>query len=514
MFETNFSSLDWVIVAAYLAGTVVVGLWVNRYIKGMGEFLVAGRSLKTRLGIATMIGSELGLVTAMFAAQKGFADGFAAFHIGLMAGIATILVGVTGFIVVPLRKMGVMTIPEFYEKRFGSSKLRILGGLILAVAGILNMGLFLKAGAIFVAGITGINDDAVKWIMTAMIVLVLIYTCLGGMISVIITDYVQFVVLSLGLLITCLIAVQKIGWSAIVKGVDIIYSDQGFNPFEAEGIGGSYISWMFLLGIVSCAVWQTAVMRACAAESVEVVKKMYIWSSLGFMIRFLIPQFIGICALIYFFDLGSVQPFFEGDGVVSSDPEVTMKAMPVFLGQLLPVGLIGLVAAGMIAAFMSTHDTYLLCWSSVLSEDVINPIRAKKMSDRQRIVLTRFFLIVIAVFLVLWGMWYPLGQDLWDYMAVSGAIYFTGAFAILMVGLYWQRASAAGAYTALMLGTLAVFGLKPVQEFFDLDEFLESNNILSHHISLSVAVMAIVGMIVVSLLIPNKNFNPQTNDSN
>ena len=209
MFDTNFSSLDWVIVAAYLAGTVVVGLWVNRYIKGMGEFLVAGRSLKTRLGIATMIGSELGLVTAMFAAQKGFADGFSAFHIGLMAGIATILVGVTGFIVVPLRKMGVMTIPEFYEKRFGSSKLRILGGLILAVAGILNMGLFLKAGAIFVAGITGINDDAVKWVMTAMIVLVLIYTCLGGMISVIITDYVQFVVLSFGLLITCLIAVQK-----------------------------------------------------------------------------------------------------------------------------------------------------------------------------------------------------------------------------------------------------------------------------------------------------------------
>ena len=83
-------------VAAYLAGTVVIGLWVNRYIKGMGDFLVAGRSLRTRLGIATMIGSELGLVTAMFAAQKGFTTGFSAFHIGLMAGIATLIVGVTG----------------------------------------------------------------------------------------------------------------------------------------------------------------------------------------------------------------------------------------------------------------------------------------------------------------------------------------------------------------------------------------------------------------------------------
>ncbi|MEC9043035.1 MAG: hypothetical protein VYB42_07140, partial [Verrucomicrobiota bacterium] len=354
MLETNFSALDWAIVGAYLVGTVIIGLLVNRYIKGMGEFLVAGRSLKTRLGIATMIGSELGLVTAMFAAQKGFSDGFAAFHIGLMAGIATIIVGLTGFIVVPLRRMGVMTIPEYYEKRFGSRNLRIFGGFILAVAGILNMGLFLKAGATFVSGITGIDGDAVKWVMTAMILLVLIYTCLGGMISVIITDYVQFVVLSIGLLVTCVIAVQKIGWSTLVKGVDTIYSEQGFNPLIAGGIGGSYVAWMFFLGVISCAVWQTAVMRACAAESVEVVKKMYIWSSLGFMIRFLIPQFIGICALVYFFDMGSVQPFFDGQGQVSNDPNVTMKAMPVFLGQLLPVGLLGIVAAGMIAAFMST----------------------------------------------------------------------------------------------------------------------------------------------------------------
>ena len=84
-----------------------------------------------------------------------------------------------------------MTIPEYYEKRFGSRNLRIFGGFILAVAGILNMGLF-KAGAIFVS--TGIDGEAVKWVMTAMIILVLIYTCLGGMISVIITYCVQFVV--------------------------------------------------------------------------------------------------------------------------------------------------------------------------------------------------------------------------------------------------------------------------------------------------------------------------------
>ena len=131
------------------------------------------------------------------------------------------------------------------------------------------------------------------------------------------------------------------------------------------------------------------------------------------------------------------------------------------------------------------------------------------MSDKQRILLTRTLLILIAAFLVMWGLWYPLGQDLWDYMAVSGAIYFTGAFAILMMGLYWEKASAAGAYSALIIGIFAVFGLRPVQEFFSLEEFFIKNAILRHHIGLPVSCLAIIGMIVMSVSFPNKESNSE-----
>jgi len=371
------------------------------------------------------------------------------------------------------------------------------------------MGLFLRAGGEFVAGITGIEWEAVKWVMTAMILLVLVYTALGGMVSVVITDYVQFVVLSLGLLLACGLAVVKVGWSNLVTGVEKIHGDGGFDPFAADGVGGSYVGWMFFLGIISCAVWQTAVMRACAAESVAVVRRMYIWSSLGFMIRFMIPQFIGICALVYFFQGGN-ETFFDATGTVSGDSSVTMRAMPVFLGQLLPMGLIGLVAAGMIAAFMSTHDTYLLCWASVLTEDVINPSRNGRMSQQARLLLTRVLLFVIAGFLVIWGLWYELGQDLWDYMAVSGSIYFTGAFAILLLGLYWKGATAAGAFTALSIGLLAVVGLKPVQELLHITDFLKDNGIKGEHIGLSLAAFSLVAMVLVSLFTTNGCRDSQT----
>ena len=126
------------------------------------------------------------------------------------------------------------------------------------------------------------------------------------------------------------------------------------------------------------------------------------------------------------------------------------------------------------------------------------------MSNRQRIRLTRVFLILIAAFLVMWGLWYPLGQDLWDYMAVSGSIYFTGAFAIMMMGLYWNKASVVGAYSALIIGTFSVLGLGPVQEYFSLKEFFNENGIAAHHIGLTVSCLAIVGMIVMSVSFPNK----------
>ena len=148
--ESNFSGLDWAIVVGYLLGTLVVGLYVNRFIQDMSDYVVAGRSLGTWLAVATMVGSELGLVTVMFAAQKGFTGGFSAFHIAVAAGLVPLLVGFTGFIVLPLRRLGVMTIPEYYGIRYGKG-VQVYGGILWPLAGILNMGMFLKAGAVFVA---------------------------------------------------------------------------------------------------------------------------------------------------------------------------------------------------------------------------------------------------------------------------------------------------------------------------------------------------------------------------
>ena len=471
--NTNFSVVDWGIVIVYLLTVVGIGVYIKRYITNVTDFIVAGRGLRTFLAIATMIGTELGLVTVMYSAQKGFTGGFAAFHIALAAAIVTLVVGLTGFIVVPLRRMKVMTIPEFYEERFGRG-VRILGGIILAFSGILNMGLFLKAGAIFVMGITNVGVDnlssdmvlslgtGLKVIMTVLLAMVLLYTTLGGMVSVVVLDYIQFVVLSFSLLAASLLSMKYLGWDNIVSTVSNLKGEAGFNPFHGEGFGVSYVVWMFFLGLVSCAVWQTAVIRACSAKDTGTVKRIYTWASIGFLIRFLLPYFFGISAFVYIAQHEAARNIFLPEGGQASS-DVTLLAMPAFLGHILPVGLVGIVTAGMLAAFMSTHDSYLLCWSSVLTQDVVAPWFKKGLSSNARLLLTRIFIVGIGIFILVWGLWYPLGQDLWDYMAISGAIYFTGAIALLVFGLYWKRASKVGAYGALICGFLAIIGLTPVQ---------------------------------------------------
>lgn len=505
--QSNFGGLDWAIVVVYLLGSAAIGFYANRFVSNMADYVVAGRALRSYLGIATMIGSELGLVTVMYAAQKGFTGGFAAFHIGLVAGVVTLLVGMTGFIVAPLRQMGVMTIPEFYERRFGRG-VRVLGGLILALAGILNMGLFLKAGAIFVSALTGMHSDfELKLVMSMLLGLVLVYTILGGMLSVVVTDYVQFVVLAVGLVAACVFSVQRLGWETIVETTKSFKGIAGFDPFHGEGFGTAYVLWMmFTAGLVSCAVWQTAVIRACSAENTKVVKRLYAWSSIGFLVRFMIPNFLGICAFVFMTQNPALRSVFIPDNG-TADAEVTLAAMPLFLSQILPAGMIGLMAAGMLAAFMSTHDSYLLCWSSVLTQDVVAPSLGRSFSTRGRLMLTRTLIAVIGVFLLVWSLWYPLEQDLWDYMAVTGAVYFTGAFALLLFGLYWKRASKVGAYLALVAGASALLGLEGVRRAVSLDVVGAKLGIeLSGEVvGLSTATLCILLMIIGSLIFPDRD---------
>jgi len=491
----RFTTLDWCIVGAYLAGMLAVGLHARSSIANMGDFVLAGRALKSRAGVATLVGGEMALVAILFSAQEAFREGFKVFHIAVAAAVMTLAVGLTGFIVVPLRRMEVLTIPEFYRRRFGRG-VQVLGGAILAVTGIVGMGMFLKMGSFFLMGLTGVTNDLyVRVFLAVLLAVVLAYTILGGMISVVINNCIQFIILSFGLVLACVVAVRLLEWEYIYEMVEVHKGGRsGFNPFAPKAWGLPYMAWTTLVAIFSCAVSQPAVLRACATEHVTTTKRIYRWASIGFLNRFLIPMFLGICAFVY----ANQDPAMKARFLQASpeNREITLLAMPVFLGRILPAGIIGLITTGLMASFLAGYDSRLLSWSSVLTQDVVAPLLPRPPSAKARLTLTRVFILAIGLFLLAWWLWYPLERDLMDYLVTTGAIYFTGAFPLLFLGIYWRRASRAGAYAALVCGFAAAAGLRPVQSALGFQLGME-------WVGLATVALCLLAMVIGSLLFPS-----------
>lgn len=527
LFDTNFTSLDWCIVVAYLVVSIFVGIWANRYVGNIAGYLVAGRTLRIRLALATMTGTEIGLVTVMYSAELGFTQQYASLYLAIYELIILLFIGLTGVVVYRLRQSRVLTIPEYYEKRY-SRGVRVLGGVMMVLSGVLNMGLFLKAGALFLVSVTGFTEPdwlqqfmvdtfdyrepvGLKLIMTALLLLVLFYTVLGGMVSVVITDLIQFVILGTSMVVVTLFVVSEIG----IEGFsEVVTVQNGYfdptstdNPSTAksdDGIGPVTLTAQFVVLVVALMLWPTGASRTLAVKTPEIARKLYLCSTIPFLARRSLPVLWGIGAFAFFHSHPELNQQFQAAMHDGGDVN-TQAAMPLFLAKIIPSGLLGLVTAGMVAAFMSTHDSYLLCWSGVITQDVVAPLMRNELTNKQRILITRVAIVATGIMLLTWGLWYEVSSDLWQYMAVTGTVYLAGVFPVVVGGLYWSRSSSAGAYIALLGGLTGILGLDPCVRFLNA-QLLEIGSDITlggNAMMLMTFAFSLTGFVAGSLLLPD-----------
>jgi len=513
----TLAPMDWLIIVVYLVGCIVAGVWMRRYIRGVEDFAVAGREMDLNLGIASLAATEMGLVTVMYAAELGFTHGPAGATIGVLMAAAMLLVGATGFVIRPLRDAGVITIPELFEKRFGK-RVRWLAGLVVVLGGVLNMGIFLRLAGEFLVHTTGMKPDYLQWIMTVLLGIVLLYTALGGMLSVLVTDYIQFLVMGLGLVVTSVLVVGSVGWGDLVAGlsdaheqaqayledrkaeedqaretIQAVRREEGpaaaevlrkeqqgqrdeylkenkaqlakegvlvatakgkvqaqtmadpFNPTSSGGFGWMYVVWQAIFQIAVVTTWQTMITRVLSARDSRTAAQVYRRTAFYFVGRFALPGLWGAAAFVYFWNVGGLP-----EGIDS------LTAMPAYLhlSHLLPVGVIGLLIAAMLAAEMSTDSGYLLTWATVIYNDLIGPCLRRPMSQKAKLLTVRLLVLVIGLFLLFYGLWYEIPGNAWDYLAVTGNIYLASVFTLLVGALYWRGAHRWGAVAAIVLGAI------------------------------------------------------------
>jgi SSS family solute:Na+ symporter len=500
----HFGPLDWAITIISLIATVWIGLRTRRYVGRIEDYLVANRGMGVYVGTASLVSTEIGIVTYMYQAQFGFLAGFSAFIVGLITIAVCFAVGRSGFVISRLRELEVMTVPEYLERRY-SRRVRVLAGVMMAVGGSLNLGIFPIIEARYLSITAGIPPRYVAWVMAALLLIALAYTALGGMLSLMVTNYLQYVLLAAGTSLVTAFCLWRIGWSGMTGAVADHMHGRGLNPFADLGVGPAFILWQVLLWVAFMTVWQSAAMRGFSARDAATGRKVFTLTSVLFLGRAVIPMAWGIAALAFF--AGRVTPRapvpgetpvaemarLQGELAAGFQPlldqgrleellprverleelaeterspphaesaralreEMGMVAMPWMVASLIPVGWAGLVMAGMLAASVSTYAGYFLGWSAVISQDVVSPLLGRQLSEAGKLRLTRATIVALVAFIMVWSLVYRVPGPAYFYLQVTANLFMAPTLLTIAGGLYWRKASAAGAWACFILGAAA-----------------------------------------------------------
>lgn len=431
-----FSSIDWVIVVLSLLLTAVAGYVVRKYIGKLSDYLVAERGMGMWVGTASLVSTEIGIITYVYFAELGYTAGFSAFIIALIAGIAAYCVGRTGFVIKHLRELEIMTIPEYFQKRY-TRGVRIMAGCLMAFGGALNLGIFPKLEASFLNIVLGIRMEHLPATMAVLLTVVLIYTAAGGMVSLIVTNYIQYILLSIGTVVVTIVVLYSVGLSKIVGAVQTHMGNSGFNPFANHEFGLAFIIWQVAISFASMTTWQSIAMRSFSSTDTATGRKMFSLTSVLFVGRAVLPIFWGIAALAFF-------------GMHMNHKD----AMAHLLVTILPHGLLGLMVAGMLAASLSTYSGYLLAWSSIIAQDVVTPLIQRELSEKGKLLLTRVTVIGLTVFIMVWSLVYRVPGPAYFYLNVTADLFLAATFVSIVGGVYWKRSSILGAYLAFIFGAV------------------------------------------------------------
>lgn len=469
-------NLTWIIIIFFLLLCLILGVWVS---KGKDEkvddFLVAGRKIKSFWGLATLSSTEMGLVTAVYFSQEAYENGFVALVTAVIAAFTMWLIGKTGFVIKKLRELEIRTVPEYFVLRYSNS-IRVIAGVLTFLTGILNMGIFLQVEGRFLCIVLGLSMEGLPIVMGVLLAFVIIYTSLGGMYSVIVTDVFQFFIMMIGIVLTTFYAFTNAnGFDGMINAVHTAIGQMGFDVINAPKYGFIFIIWTTLYYLSGWSSWQPVVQRNLSMESTQSSLKLFRITSVFMLFRASMPMLWGIAALAI---LGNV--------------DNSQTALPIMLVKIIPSWMIGIIIIGFLAASMSTYDSYLLSFSAVLVQDIVSPLAKNNVNEEKRILLTRIGIVVIGFFIFFWGVYYNFTDTVFRIIALTGSLSYAGIISGLAGGIYWKKANTSGAYAAFLLSAIP-----PVSSIL----FPEINPVNAGLLSF---ILAPVGMIAGSLLFPNR----------
>ncbi|MBN6185418.1 sodium:solute symporter [Aneurinibacillus sp. BA2021] len=417
--------VDVAVIVVYLLVIALVGVLGAKRAKTSEDYIVAGRNLNFPMYFGCMAALTLGGAATIGTAKLGYQSGISGIWFVTSQGIGLILISI--FLAKKIFNLRVLTISEMLENRF-SVEARLISSLVaatyttmLTVTQIIGIGSVLKVW--------------LSWNFTLSILvaggIVLLYTVLGGMWSVTMTDIVQFVVMSIGIFAVMLpMSLSHVGgFAGLQEKLPATY-------FDLSVMGGADIFKSLLLYALGIVVGQDVWQRVFTARNLSISRSGMIAAG-GYSFLYAITvALIGMCAFV-------AMPALQ-------DPQNAFASMAI---TTLPTGVLGLVLAGVLSALMSTASGTLIASSTLLVNDIIGRFFLRNMGERKFLIVSRMTTLAVGIFAMICALWI---QDILVALDIAFAVLSGALFFPIILGFFWKRVSARGVFYSILASSVVI----------------------------------------------------------
>jgi SSS family solute:Na+ symporter len=465
--------LDWIVIALYLAGLVVIVWRSSRQQETSADYFLASRNIGWFAIGGSIFASNIGSEHIVGLAGQGATTGMGMAHWEMHGWIVLLL----GWVFVPFYyQTGVFTMPEFLEKRFNARARWILSIVSLLAYIFTKVSVTVYAGAVVFKALlpdTFGSPDNAFWVgAVTMVVLTGIYTVFGGMRAVLFTDAAQAMVLMTGSFAITFFGLRALGgWSELKA----FCSHSAAQYALWRPLSDPDFPWLGILvasPIVGIWYWctdQYIVQRTLAARDLKTARRGALWGAflkVWPVLIFLVPGLIG--AALHSKGLLSIPV--KANGQLEGD-----QVFPTMVASLLPLGLRGLVVAGLMAALMSSLSSLFNSTAALFTVDIYEKIRPGA-SEQRLVAVGRIATTVVVVLGLLWIPIMPMVSHggLYQYLQNVQSYIAPPITAVFLLGLFHRRANATGAVWGLSLGILSGLFKLTVQALFGAEKTFTS----------------------------------------
>ena len=425
------------LVIAYLLVTIAIGLVAAKRVKTSADFAIAGRHLPLAMIVTTTFATWFGSETVLGIPAKFVNSGLG----GVVedpfgAGSCLILVGL--FFAAKLYRMSLLTMSDYYRERYGRS-VEILCSIIIMVSYLGWVSAQVTAlGLVFNLLSGGVISMPVG--MVIGVVSILAYTLFGGMWSVAITDFIQMIILVVGLATLAVFAGEQAGGAD--KVIALAISQDMFNFFPEPNLKEILFFVAAAITIMFGSIPQQDVFqRVMSANSLNAATKGPIIGGICYILFAFVPMFLVVSALI-------IMPE-KAAQLIEEDPQ---KVLPTLVMEHMPFIMQVLFFGALLSAIKSCASATLLAPSVTFTENIWRQFHPHQ-SDKQALLAMRITVLVFSGLVLVYAISMQ-GSSIYEMVSGAYQITLVGAFIPLLFGLYWQKATTQGAIFAIVLGLL------------------------------------------------------------